>query len=122
VVAGVLALLGEKPTAGSLFRLALAMAGVLVVKTPESLWPIPSSLPDWLALAGGLSFALTNAHLRNWALSERAHGARMLAMFGGGTLLASGAALLGMSQACPGAGVVGCCAARWSSWSATPAP
>jgi drug/metabolite transporter (DMT)-like permease len=94
------ALLGEKPTAGSLLRLALAMAGVLVVlKTPESPWPIPSSLPDWLALAGGLSFALTNAYLRKLGTETNVpSGARMLAMFGGGTLLASGAALLGMSQ------------------------
>lgn len=93
-------LLGEKPTAGSLLRLVLAMAGVLVVlKTPESPWPIPSSLPDWLALAGGLSFAITNAYLRKLGSEgEVPSEARMLAMFGGGTVLASGAALVGMSQ------------------------
>ena len=93
-------LLGEKPTAGSLLRLVLAMAGVLVVlKTPESPWPIPSSLPDWLALAGGLSFAITNAYLRKLGSEgEVPSEARMLAMFGGGAVLASGAALVGMSQ------------------------
>ena len=100
-------LLGEKPTAGSLLRLVLAMAGVLVVlKTPESPWPIPSSLPDWLALAGGLSFALTNAYLRKLGsgdkngsgVGEVPSGARMLAMFGGGAVLASAAALVGMGQ------------------------
>ena len=97
-------LLGEKPTAGSLLRLVLAMAGVLVVlKTPESPWPIPSSLPDWLALAGGLSFALTNAYLRKLGnggdgVDEVPSGARMLAMFGGGAVLASAAALVGMGQ------------------------
>ena len=97
-------LLGEKPTAGSLLRLVLAMAGVLVVlKTPESPWPIPSSLPDWLALAGGLSFALTNAYLRRLGnegdgVDEVPSGARMLAMFGGGAVLASAAALVGMGQ------------------------
>ncbi len=93
-------LLGEKPTAGSLLRLVLAMAGVLVVlKTPESAWPVPSSLPDWLALAGGLSFAITNAYLRKLGTqSDVPSGARMLAMFGGGVVLASGAALAGMSQ------------------------
>lgn len=93
-------LLGEKPTAGSLARLALAMAGVLVVlKTPESPWPVPSSLADWLALAGGLCFALTNAYLRKLGLrTDVANGARMLAMFGGGTVLASTAALVGMGQ------------------------
>ncbi len=97
-------LLGEKPTAGSLLRLVLAMAGVLVVlKTPESPWPVPSSLPDWLALAGGLSFALTNAYLRKlgnggYGVDEVPSGARMLAMFGGGAVLASGCALVGMGQ------------------------
>ena len=93
-------LLGEKPTAGSLLRLVLAMAGVLVVlKTSESPWPIPSSLPDWLALAGGLSFAITNAYLRKLGTEgEVPSEARMLAMFGGGAVLASGAALVGMSQ------------------------
>ena len=93
-------LLGEKPTLGSLLRLVLAMAGVLVVlKTPESPWPIPSSLPDWLALAGGLSFAITNAYLRKLGSEgEVPSEARMLAMFGGGAVLASGAALVGMSQ------------------------
>lgn len=97
-------LLGEKPTAGSLLRLVLAMAGVLVVlKTPDSPWPIPSSLPDWLALAGGLSFALTNAYLRKLGnggggVDEVPSGARMLAMFGGGAALASAAALVGMGQ------------------------
>ena len=93
-------LLGEKPTAGSLLRLVLAMAGVLVVlKTPESPWPIPSSLPDWLALAGGLSFAITNAYLRKLGNEGKVPSeARMLAMFGGGTVLASGVALAGMSQ------------------------
>ena len=97
-------LLGEKPTAGSLLRLVLAMAGVLVVlKTPDSPWPIPSSLPDWLALAGGLSFALTNAYLRKLGnerdgADEVPSGACMLAMFGGGAVLASAAALVGMGQ------------------------
>ena len=93
-------LLGEKPTAGSLLRLVLAMAGVLVVlKTPDSPWPIPSSLPDWLALGGGLCFAITNALLRKLGTEVSVFsGARMLAMFGGGAVLASGAALIGMGQ------------------------
>src|SRR5450756_1273290 len=58
-------LLGEKPSAGSLLRLVLALAGVVIVlKTPASPWPVPESLSDALALMGGLSFALTNILLR----------------------------------------------------------
>ena len=90
-------LLGEKPSASSLLRLGLAMVGVLIVlKTPNGAWPVPQSLPDWLALLGGLSFAITNALLRKTANTPA--DARMLAMFGGGAALATGAALLGMSQ------------------------
>ena len=90
-------LLGERPTGASLLRLGLAMVGVLIVlKTPDVAWPVPRSLPDWLALLGGLSFAITNALLRKTANTPA--DARMLAMFGGGAALASGAALLGMSQ------------------------
>ena len=90
-------LLGEKPTGASLLRLGLAMVGVLIVlKTPEAAWPVPQSLPDWLALLGGLSFAITNVLLRKTA--DTPADARMLAMFGGGAALASSAALLGMSQ------------------------
>lgn len=91
------ALLGEKPTAGSLLRLALAMAGVLVVlKSPDSAWPLPQSGADWLALVSGLSFAVTNALLRK--LNQTSSGSRMLAMFGGSALLATAVALLGMTQ------------------------
>lgn len=92
------ALLGERPTAGSLLRLLLAMAGVLVVlKSPESPWPIPQGWADWLAIMGGLSFAFTNATLRKYR--DTPSESRMLAMFAGSGLMATGAALLGMSQA-----------------------
>lgn len=90
-------LLGEKPTLASLLRLALAMAGVLIVlKTPDSPWPVPQNGADWLALLGGFSFAVTNALLRK--LNQAPSGSRMLAMFGGGAVLASAVALAGMSQ------------------------
>jgi drug/metabolite transporter (DMT)-like permease len=88
-------LLGEKPTGAALARLALALAGVLVVlKTPESPWPVPESLADGLALLGGMSFALTNILLRK--LHDTPADARVLAMFGGGALLATLAALAGV--------------------------
>lgn len=90
-------MLGEKPTRGSLLRLLLAMTGVLVVlKSPHSPWPVPQGLTDWLAIMGGLSFAVTNALLRKF--SHAPSSTRMLAMFGGGSLMAAAAALLGMQQ------------------------
>lgn len=88
-------LLGEKPSAGSLFRLALALTGVVIVlKTPASPWPIPEVLADWLALMGGFCFALTNILLRK--LNQTPGPSRMLAMFAGGTLMATCTALLGL--------------------------
>ncbi len=87
--------LGEKPSTGSLLRLALALAGmVIVLKTPASPWPVPESLADWLALMGGFCFALTNILLRR--LNQTPGESRMLAMFAGGAVLASAAALLGL--------------------------
>lgn len=89
-------LLGERPTRASLLRLGLAMAGVLIVlKTPDSPWPVPQSGADWLALMGGLSFAITNALLKKQ--NHTPSGARMLAMFAGGALLATAVATLGLS-------------------------
>ena len=90
-------LLGEKPTAGSLSRLALAFVGVVIVlKTPDSPWPVPESLADGLALMGGFSFALTNVLLRK--LNQTPEESRMLAMFLGGAFMALIAALIGMGS------------------------
>ena len=90
------ALLSEKPTTGSLLRLALALAGVVIVlKSPGSPWPVPASIADWLALMGGLCFALTNVLLRKHGQTPAE--SRMLAMFGGGAIMASAAAWAGMS-------------------------
>lgn len=87
-------MLGEKPTPMALARLALAMAGVVIVlKAGNSPWPVPESAADWLALMGGFSFALTNILLRK--LRRAPAEARILAMFGGGALLATAAAFLG---------------------------
>ena len=89
-------LLGEKPTRRAGLRLVLALAGVaLVLKKPETPWPVPESTADALALMGGFCFALTNALLRK--LHDSPEPARMLAMFGGGTLMASLTAVVGVS-------------------------
>jgi drug/metabolite transporter (DMT)-like permease len=88
-------LLGEKPTVGSVCRMVLALVGVIIIlKTPESSWPWPQVLADWLALLAGFCFALTNILLRK--LKDVPASANMLAMFGGGALMASIAALGGM--------------------------
>ena len=88
-------LLGEKPNTGSLLRLALALSGVVIVlKTPASPWPVPESLADYLALMGGFCFALTNILLRKF--NQTPSESRMLAMFGGGAVMAAAAAVLGL--------------------------
>jgi len=72
-------------------RVALALAGALVVLWPDAGgWPLPRQLADWLGLAGGFSFALNNVMLRRQA--HRSEVARGLAMFGGGALVAAGVA------------------------------
>ncbi|HWI82171.1 DMT family transporter [Ramlibacter sp.] len=88
--------LGERPTGPSLLRMALAMAGVaIVLKTGDAAWPVPHSLADWLALAGGISFALNNVLLRK--LNHVDAAGRVLAMFLGGAIMAGGAAALGLA-------------------------
>ena len=89
-------LLGEKPTGKALLRLALALVGLFIVlKTPETPWPVPESLADVLALVSGLTFAITNALLLK--LKDAPSSSRTLAMFGGGALMATLAALLGLA-------------------------
>jgi drug/metabolite transporter (DMT)-like permease len=90
-------LLGEKPTAASLMRLTLALAGVFVVlKAPDTPWPWPDSMADWLALMGGAAFALTNILLRK--LQHAPTSSSMFAMFGGGALTTAAIALAGSQQ------------------------
>ncbi len=86
-------LLGERPTRGALMRLSLALIGVvLVLKTPNSPWPLPQDLADVLALLAGFCFALTNIWLLR--LHNTPESSRMVAMFGGGTLMATACAML----------------------------
>jgi len=88
--------LGEKPTLPALLRMGLAMAGVaIVLKTADTPWPVPGSLADWLALAGGVSFALNNVLLRKLHHVDAA--GRVLAMFVGGATMAGGAAAIGLA-------------------------
>lgn len=89
-------LLGDKPRPMALLRLLMALAGlVIVLKTPETPWPVPESLADVLALLSGFTFALTNALLLK--LKDSPSASRTLAMFGGGALMATAAALIGLA-------------------------
>jgi drug/metabolite transporter (DMT)-like permease len=106
-------LLGERPTGGALARVALALTGVVVVlKTPGTDWPVPSSLPDWLGLAAGFSFAVTNIVLRH--LRPAPGESRALAMFCGCAFVSGVTALIGTSF-----GVIGsptAASAGWIGW------
>ncbi len=103
-------LLGERPRRAALLRLALALAGVVIVlKSPDSPWPLPHSTPDYLALMGGMCFALTNIMLRK--LGHTPSEGRMLAMFAGGMVMAAAAGLAGL-----GLGVVPAPALADAGW------
>ena len=91
------AVLGERPSPAAIGRLLLALAGVAtVLDSAGTGLPWPRTLAEWLALMGGFSFALTNVLLRR--LDFVTSGSRVLAMFGGGMVLAGGVALAGVSQ------------------------
>jgi drug/metabolite transporter (DMT)-like permease len=79
-------LLAEPIGAGAVLRVLLAVAGASVVLwQPGETFPLPRSLPDWLGLAGGVAFALTNVLLRRQAADPTQ--ARAMAMFAGGVLV-----------------------------------
>jgi drug/metabolite transporter (DMT)-like permease len=87
--------LGERLTRASMVRTALALVGAAIVLWPEAgpgaagalgRLPVPRSLPDWLGVVGGFSFALNNVMLRREA--SRPEEGRALAMFLGGALVA----------------------------------
>jgi drug/metabolite transporter (DMT)-like permease len=81
-------LLNEPLTGGALLRVGLALAGALVILWPRDAagWPVPRTLPEWLGVIGGFSFALNNVMLKREA--ARSEAARALAMFVGGALVA----------------------------------
>jgi drug/metabolite transporter (DMT)-like permease len=92
-------LLKERLTGLAALRMALALIGALIVLQPASGgfgFPLPASLPDWLGVLGGFSFALNNVMLRREA--GRGAPARALAMFLGGMLVA-GVLAVGLSLA-----------------------
>jgi drug/metabolite transporter (DMT)-like permease len=79
-------LLNERITRAAALRVALALGGALLVLQPrEGGWPHFNGLADWLGLAGGMGFALTNVLLRRQAKAPTE--ARALAMFVGGLVL-----------------------------------
>ena len=80
-------LLHERLTALAGTRVALALAGAAIVLWPDGGgWPLPRTLPEWLGVLGGFSFALNNVMLRREA--HRSEAARALAMFSGGAVVA----------------------------------
>jgi drug/metabolite transporter (DMT)-like permease len=86
------ALLGEPLSPRALLRVGLALAGAFVILLPAGGgWPLPRSGAEWLALIGGMSFALNNVMLRREA--RRSTAGRALAMFAGGAAVAGVLAL-----------------------------
>lgn len=90
-------LLHEALTKMALLRVGMALAGAIVVLWPAGVspaWPdlpLPRTLPEWLGVIGGFTFALNNVMLKREAAQPEA--ARALAMFVGGCLVASVVAL-----------------------------
>lgn len=81
-------MLHEKLTWLAGVRVLLALGGAAIVLWPEGggSFPLPRSLPDWLGVCGGFSFALNNVMLRREAAQPEE--SRALAMFLGGVLVA----------------------------------
>lgn len=80
-------LLHEPLTRGALLRVALGLAGALIILwPPDGGLPLPRTLAEALGVLGGFAFALNNVMLRREA--ARTEGARALAMFFGGTAVA----------------------------------
>jgi drug/metabolite transporter (DMT)-like permease len=110
--------LGERPRPSALARVALALTGVAVVlKSPGTDWPVPASLPDWLGVAAGFCFAVTNILLRR--LRAAPGESRALAMFGGCALVAGLAAAAGTTLGAIAPPPLQLpAAAGWAAWAA----
>lgn len=80
--------LHEAITPRSLTRVALGLGGAFIVLyQPRLGLPLPQSLPDWMAVASGLLFAVTNVLLRR--LHGFSDGTRAVAMLVGSGVFAS---------------------------------
>lgn len=80
-------LLHEPLTRAAAWRVALALVGAAIVLWPAGAGlPLPRTLPEWLGVLGGFTFALNNVMLRREA--HRPEAARALAMFLGGAVVA----------------------------------
>jgi drug/metabolite transporter (DMT)-like permease len=91
--------LHEPITLRSLMRIALGLAGAMIVLYQPSIGvPLPRNLPDWVAIVGGMSFALNNVMLRR--LNGVSDAARSVAMLSGAVLTS---AVLGILFASLGA-------------------
>ena len=89
--------LGEPVNRVQTLRLIVGLLGaMLVLWQPSMGLPIPSSLADWLGIAGGFFFALNNVSLRKAAAAS--DGARAQAMFMGGFICSLGLAIVLASQ------------------------
>ncbi|HMN19941.1 MAG TPA: DMT family transporter [Ottowia sp.] len=94
-------LLNERPTPMALLRVVLALGGVLLVlHRPGTAWPLPRELADFLALAGGFCFAVTNILVRRWR--DTPEEGRVLSMFLGGLTVATALAFSGAGGPWPG--------------------
>lgn len=90
-------LLGERIRPLAAVRVALALAGALLVLRPDDGgWPRFNGLADWLGLIGGMGFALTNVMMRRAA--HHSSPERALAMFIGGVSLPALAGLVLSAQ------------------------
>jgi drug/metabolite transporter (DMT)-like permease len=93
-------LLKEALTPQALGRVALALLGAVIVLWPENEQggglPLPRTLPEWLGVLGGFTFALNNVMLRREAHQPEA--ARALAMFLGGSVVSALLATALMAQ------------------------
>ncbi len=96
-------LLNEALTLAAGLRVAMALTGAAVVLWPEQGGlPLPSALPEWLAVLGGFSFALNNVLLKRESAQPAA--ARAMAMFLGGALVSLALAMVVATQG-PGQGL-----------------